>query len=49
MEEMKAAILQILINAAEFADEIDPADVWRAIGEDPRDHLSDDAIQSGDW
>ena len=42
-EEMKQAVLQILIDAAEFGDELEPMKLWNAIGENPDFHLSNDA------
>lgn len=44
--EKLAKVLQILINAAEFGDELDAPDLWRAIGELPEDHLSEIGLGS---
>lgn len=43
---IKEKVQQILINAAEFGDEIDPNDLWNVIGELPEVHLSEDAMLS---
>lgn len=42
-EEIVAAVLQALINAAEAGDILDPQDIWEAIDERPEAHLSEDA------
>lgn len=43
---MKEELIQHLINCAEFGDDIDPNDLWRIIGENPADHLSEDGLKS---
>jgi hypothetical protein len=45
-EEIVAAVLQSLINAAEAGDLLDPQDIWDAIDERPEAHLSEDAMLS---
>ena len=45
-EEKVQKVLQALIDAAEFGDELEPGKFWQAIGEDPKDHLSEDGVES---
>lgn len=47
-QDLEGKILQLLINSAEYADDLDPLDFWKALGEDPKDHLSEDAFNGGD-
>lgn len=42
--EKVKAVVQVLVNAAEFGDELDPMDLWNAVQEAPENHLSDDAM-----